>query len=301
MRRVPDDVGRSQIGTRGNALRSAGDEVHGRVRGQGAGPLGVEVALGLVGGGGGRRTHARWRILHHYRAVGTESGDAKLIAKTLNVGALHAGLTHHADRLAGANDRGRPGACIDTFLPDLADTVDGREILGTRDIKGVRSRGQVRALRVRSRPFPCCPVETANAEVPELRLRMEVVEGAEAGDDRGQGSRNVGIAGVGVMALPVDSIAMDLRVERLRHLACGAAEVYKEPSRGDVVHRKSMLRKPLGNLPEVAGRRPELFAELLRRKPPVEAGRPGIILPVDELRQLLFLRRTAPQHHEDVW
>ena len=64
---------------------------------------------------------------------------------------------------------------------------------------------------------------------------MEVVEGAEPGDQRGQGSGYIGIAGVGVMVLPVDAIAMDFGVKSLRHLARGAAEVHKEAAGGYAV------------------------------------------------------------------
>ena len=108
------------------------------------------------------------------------------------------------------------------------------------------------------------------AEMVDLRLGMEVVEGSETGDHWGQGSGNVGIAGVRVMVLSVDAIAMDFGVEGLRHLACSAAKVYKEAAGGYAVQREAMLCEPLGDLADVFARRPELRAELLWCEPVVK-------------------------------
>ncbi len=130
---------------------------------------------------------------------------------------------------------------------------------------------------------------------------MEVVQGAKAGDHRGQGSGYVGIAGVGVVVLPVNAIAMDFGMECLRHLARGAAKVHKEASGGYAVQPESMLRQPLGDLTDVFARRSELRAELLRRKPAVKVRGLRVVLPGDELLQRLLLRLTAPQHHKDVF
>ena len=132
-------------------------------------------------------------------------------------------------------------------------------------------------------------------------LGMEVVEGAKAGHHRGQGSGYVRIAGVGVVVLSVDAIAMDFGVERLRHLAGGAAEVHKKAAGGYAVESESMLREPLGDLADVFARRPELRAELLGCQPAVKVRRLRIVLPPDELLQGLLLRLTAPQHHKDVF
>src|ERR1700691_1737939 len=119
----------------------------------------------------------------------------------------------------------------------------------------------------------------------DLRLGVEVVQSAETGDHRSQGSGNVGIAGVGVMVLPVDAIAMDFGMERLRHLARRAAKVHKEPAGGYAVQPESMLREPLGDFADVCARRPELRPELLWCKPAVKVRRARVILPPDELLQ----------------
>ncbi len=55
------------------------------------------------------------------------------------------------------------------------------------------------------------------------------------------------------------------------------------------------------NLPDVLGRRPEPVAELLRRQPAMKVRRVWIVLPRDELLQLLFFRAAAPQHHKDMF
>ena len=77
---------------------------------------------------------------------------------------------------------------INPFLPDLVDAVNGREILRSGDIERVCTRGQMRALRVRSRPFSRGPIQMGDAELADLRVGMEVIQGSEAGDNRGQGS-----------------------------------------------------------------------------------------------------------------
>jgi hypothetical protein len=94
---------------------------------------------------------------------------------------------------------------------------------------------------------------------------------------------------------------MDFGMECLRHLARGAAEVHKEAAGGYAVHRESLLREPLGDLADVFARRPELRAELLWCKPVVKVRRARIVLLADELLQLLFARRTAPQHQKDYF
>src|ERR1700733_8117326 len=104
-----------------------------------------------------------------------------------------------------------------------------------------------------------------HAEMVNLRMGVEVVEGAESGDDGSQRGGNVGFAGVSVMVLPMDAIAMDFGMERLGHQARSAAKVHKQAAGGYAVQRKSMLREPLGDLADVFARRPELRAELLRR------------------------------------
>ncbi len=103
------------------------------------------------------------------------------------------------------------------------------------------------------------------------------------------------------MVLPVDAIAMDFGVKRLCHLARGAAEVHKEAAGGHAVQLESLLREPLGDLADVFARRPELRAELLRRKPAVKVGRARVVLPADELLQSLLLWLTPAQHHKDMF
>ena len=94
---------------------------------------------------------------------------------------------------------------------------------------------------------------------------------------------------------------MDFRMERLRHLAGGTAEVNEKPTFWNVIESEPMLREPVGNLPDVLGRRPEPLAELLRCQPAVEVGRVRIVLPMDELLQLLFSGLAAPKHHKNMF
>src|ERR1700760_3368766 len=119
------------------------------------------------------------------------------------------------------------------------------------------------------------------------RPRAEVVEGPKAGDYGRQGTGNRWIADIGIMILTVDTVMMDLRVERPRHLAGGSAEVHKKTTDRDVVNPETLLREPMGNLPDVLGRRREPVAELLRCQPAVEVRRVWIVLVLDELLQFL--------------
>ncbi len=159
----------------------------------------------------------------------------------------------------------------------------------------------MRALRIRAQPFARFAIQMRGAGATGLRPGMEVVEGPKAGDNGRQGTGNIRIAGIGIVILSVDAVVMDLRMERLRHLAGGSAEVHEKATGRDVIESEPMLREPLGNLPDVLGRRPEPLAELLRCQPPVKVGRVRIVLPPDELLQLLFSRPAAPQHHKDMF
>ena len=108
-----------------------------------------------------------------------------------------------------------------------------------------------------------------HTDMVNRRVGMEVIEGAEAGDNRGQGSRNVGIAGVGVMVFSVDAIVMDLGVNACATWPAVPLKSTKRPPAGTLL-AGPLLREPLGDLADIAGRRPELRPELLRRKPAVK-------------------------------
>ena len=188
------------------------------------------------------------------------------IAKALDIGALQVGLVPPRQWSARYQRSGRPRPCIYLFLPDLVDPVDLREILGPGDIEGIcRSRSNARSPRSIATIFPWSgPNGLLQDGGPGVG--MEVVQGAKAGDQWRQGRGNVGIAGVGVVVLPVHAIAMDFGVECLRHLACGAAKVHKEAPGGYSVQPESVLREPLGDLAEVLARRPELARRIAAAK-----------------------------------
>jgi hypothetical protein len=139
-----------------------------------------------------------------------------------------------------------------------------------------------------------------DAQVTHLGMGMEVIQGSEAGDNRGQRSRNIGITGIREMVLSTHPVAMDFRMERLCHLASGSAEVHEETTLRHMVEFETLLNQPLGNLLHVVARGPKSLPELLRCEPLVELSSARIILPADELLQFQFLGLAAPQHHQDV-
>jgi hypothetical protein len=157
------------------------------------------------------------------------------------------------------------------------------------------------AFRVRAHPFARGAIQMRRAGAAGLRPGMEVVERAEAGDEGRQDTGNIRIADIGIVIPSVNAVVMNFRMERLRHLAGGTAEVHKKTPGRDVIESEPMLREPLGNLPNILGRRPEPLAELLRCQPAVEVGRVRVVLPTDELLQLLFSGLAAPQHHKNMF
>jgi hypothetical protein len=93
---------------------------------------------------------------------------------------------------------------------------------------------------------------------------------------------------------------MNFGMEGLRYLARVAAKVYKKAAGWYAIDCESVLDKPLGDFLHICGRWPEELAELLRREPLVEVCGTRIVLLADKLFELLFARRTAPQHEQDV-
>ena len=93
------------------------------------------------------------------------------------------------------------------------------------------------AFPVCAQPFARCAIQMRRAGPTGLRPAMEVVERPEAGDNGRQGTRNIRIAGIGIVILSIDAVMMDLRMERLRNLAGRAA------ARGCVWH----AGKPAGD------------------------------------------------------
>src|SRR5258708_40011574 len=98
------------------------------------------------------------------------------------------------------------------------------------------------AFPIRAEPFARFAIQMGGVGMSGRGPGMEVVEGPKAGDDGRQGTGNIRIAGIGIMILSVDAEMVDLRMERPRYLAGGAAGVHKKATRRDGVEAETLLR-----------------------------------------------------------
>src|SRR5580692_141111 len=96
------------------------------------------------------------------------------------------------------------------------------------------------------------------------------------------------------MLFTVMLIVMDLGVKGGSYLPGSAAEIDESASRGNPVHRESMLGKPTGDELDIFGGWAEERAELFGGEPLVEIGRMGIILLLHEVVERLLLGCSTP-------
>src|ERR1700730_1297532 len=91
---------------------------------------------------------------------------------------------------------------------------------------------------------------------------------------------------------------MNVRVEGLFHLASRSGELNVSSSSGESYGTKSMRFPPRPNDLEIAIRRTEASAKLIRSKPLVVIRRVSHLLLVEQLAQISFLFRAAFQHQK---
>ena len=81
---------------------------------------------------------------------------------------------------------------------------------------------------------------------------LEVMQGDDPHDSRSERSRELGIAVVGEVTLPVGFIVMDLSLEGLAHLACGAGKIDHHATGIYDVNLEAVRLEPAGNRVEVS-------------------------------------------------
>src|SRR6185437_8560563 len=114
---------------------------------------------------------------------------------------------------------------------------------------------------------------------------MEVIQRDKAAYDGGQRGRYGGVAGVGVMKLPVDHVPVNLGMEGGLELADGSGDVQSLVAGLDFIDGESLAGKPVFDGRDVLRRRSVLGGELRRCKPFVVIGRAGRVLLLDELAE----------------
>lgn len=90
---------------------------------------------------------------------------------------------------------------------------------------------------------------------------------------------------VGEVQAAFGEIAIDLRMERAIHLACGGAKGDPVAASGNVMHGEPLRLEPSGEFGQVVGAGTKAIAELFRREPLAEEGRGWFSLGGEELTQ----------------
>src|SRR5664280_1104647 len=100
-----------------------------------------------------------------------------------------------------------------------------------------------------------------------MTLAEEIVQTVDAPNYRGQRLRHRNLAAGGDVGFAVHLVGAHRRLERLFHLARGAAELDDSLALGDVLHRETLFREPSRYLLDVVLIHAEGIAKLFRRHP----------------------------------
>ncbi len=121
------------------------------------------------------------------------------------------------------------------------------------------------------------------------------MQGNNARDDGRQCNRNLRIADVRLSPLAPDIELMDVRVERIAHLADVSGKLNDRASRRDLDSLESVASQPVGYRLNVRVRGAELLSKLIRREPLMKIRRVLALLLIHQLPQRGLLVRTALQ------
>src|SRR6266849_6844219 len=105
------------------------------------------------------------------------------------------------------------------------------------------------------------------------RVRAEVVQRNDAGDDGSERGGNSRIAHVAYMPLAFDGEVMNFGLERFSHLRGGSGKINQHTAGVDNIHLETMRFEPGRHCVEVGLRQAEAFAEFLGGYPVVKIWR----------------------------
>ncbi len=143
-------------------------------------------------------------------------------------------------------------------------------------------------------------IEAGLAELLEIGLGTEVIEGGESADDGRESRGNLGIVGIGVVGLAVHDVLVNLGVEGIAHLSHAAGELESALAGIDLRDDEAVAAEPGFDGGDVLIGGSELRAELVRGEPLVVVGRAGRVDLRDELAECGLLVRAALEGELDA-